>query len=258
VPRFNPDRTFAGYIGSCIDISERKIAEQTLASLSRRLIEAQEQERTRIARELHDDINQRIALLTIELEAVKIHFTNLVPESMTQLQKIVKRTQEINKDIHAISHRLHSSQLELLGIETAAASFCREFSDQQKVVVDFSCDKLPAVTKDVSLCIFRILQEALHNAVKYSGVTRFSVQLEATSDEIHLIVRDPGAGFDPKAAIHGRGLGLISMRERANLVKGTISITSKLMEGTEISVRVPVGIHNNHRASSLVGLHVEE
>jgi len=245
VPRFNPDHTFAGFIGSCIDISERKLAEQTLASLSRRLIEAQEQERTRIARELHDDINQRIAFLTIELEAVKTHFNNLAPEGMTQIQKIVNRTQEINKDIHAISHRLHSSQLELLGIETAAASFCREFSEQQKVTVDFTCDRLPAVTNDVSLCLFRILQEALHNAVKYSGVAHFSVQLRATSDEIHLTVRDPGTGFDPRAAINGRGLGLISMRERASLVKGTISITSKLMGGTEISVRVPVSVDSN-------------
>ena len=245
VPRFNPDRTFAGFIGSCIDISERKLAEQTLASVSRRLIEAQEQERTRIARELHDDINQRIALLTIELEAIKAHFKNSGPESMSQLQRLVKRTQEINKDVHAISHRLHSSQLELLGIETAAASFCRELSEQQKVTIDFTCEKLPAVTNDVSLCLFRILQEALHNAVKYSSVTRFSVQLRGTSEEIHLTVRDSGTGFDPQAAINGRGLGLISMRERVSLVKGTISITSKLMGGTEISVHIPVRVENN-------------
>jgi PAS domain S-box-containing protein len=252
VPRFNPDRTFAGFIGSCIDISERKLAEQALASVSHRLIEAQEQERTRIARELHDDINQRIALLTIELEATKAHFKNPVPDAMAQLQQIIKRTQEINKDVHAISHRLHSSQLELLGIETAAASFCRELSDQQKVTIDFMCVELPAVTNDVSLCLFRILQESLHNAVKYSRVTRFSVQLDATPDEIHLTVRDFGTGFDPNAAINGRGLGLISMRERVSLVKGTISITSKLMEGTEISVRVPV--ENNSKSSSLIGL----
>ncbi len=257
VPRFNSDRAFAGFIGSCIDISERKLAEQTLASLSRRLIEAQEQERTRIARELHDDINQRIALLTIELESFKAHFNNF-SEGMAQLQKIVKRTQEINKDIHAISHRLHSSQLELLGIETAAASFCRELSEQQNVTIDFTCDRLPVVTSDVSLCLFRILQEALHNAVKYSGVTRFSVQLRGTSNEIRLTVRDPGTGFDPKTAINGRGLGLISMQERANLVKGTITITSKVMRGTEINVRVPIGIHNDDGSNHLVGMHIDE
>jgi signal transduction histidine kinase len=101
------------------------------------------------------------------------------------------------------------------------------------------------VPNDVSLCLFRVLQEALHNAVKYSGVERFAVQLNGTSDEIHLTVLDSGTGFDPEAAINGRGLGLISMQERVSLVKGTISIASKLMCGTEISVRVPVNVDND-------------
>jgi PAS domain S-box-containing protein len=241
VPRFNPDRSFAGFIGSCIDITERKLAEQTLSNVSSRLIEAQEQERTRIARELHDDINQRIALLTIELEGLKHHSPDSTPEGRSRIQKIVERTKEINKDVHAISHRLHSSQLELLGIESAAGSFCRELSDQKGVVVNFSCGDLPhTIPNDVSLCLFRVLQEALHNAVKYSGVKSFVVQLNGKSDEIHLTVRDSGTGFDPTASINGRGLGLISMRERVSLVKGTIAIVSTLMGGTEISVRVPV------------------
>jgi PAS domain S-box-containing protein len=246
VPRFNPDLSFAGFIGSCIDITERKLAEQTLSNVSRKLIEAQEQERTRIARELHDDINQRIALLTIELEEMKHHLLDSVPEDMTRIQKIIKRTQEINRDVHAISHRLHSSQLEYLGIEAAAASFCRELSEQKKVIIDFTCASLPrAVPNDVSLCLFRVLQEALHNAVKYSNVEHFAVRLNGTSDEIHLAVRDSGTGFDPEAAINGRGLGLISMRERVGLVKGTISIASRLMGGTEISVRVPVNVDSD-------------
>jgi PAS domain S-box-containing protein len=241
VPRFNPDRSFAGFIGSCIDITERKLAEQALSSVSSRLIEAQEQERTRIARELHDDINQRIALLTIEIEGMKNHLLDLTPEGMSRIQRIVERTKEINKDVHAISHRLHSSQLELLGIEAAASSFCRELSDQKDVAIDFSCGDLPhTVPHDVSLCLFRVLQEALHNAVKYSGVKSFVVQLNGTSNEIHLTVRDSGTGFDPAMSISGRGLGLISMRERVGLVKGTISITSRFMGGTEISVYVPL------------------
>jgi PAS domain S-box-containing protein len=245
VPRFNPDRSFAGYIGSCIDITERKLAEETLSGVSRRLIEAQEQERTRIARELHDDINQRIALLTMALEEVKRHFLESDPEGLSRIQEIVNRTQEINKDVHAISHRLHSSQLELLGIEAAATGFCRELSEQKNVIVDFACGGLPyKVPHDVSLCLFRVLQEALHNAVKYSEVTRFTVRLNGTLEEIHLTVRDSGVGFDTKAAIHGRGLGLISMRERVSLVKGTISIASKLMGGTEVSIRVPVNVKN--------------
>jgi PAS domain S-box-containing protein len=241
VPRFNPDRSFAGYIGSCLDITERKRAEETLTNVSRRLIDAQEQERTRIARELHDDINQRIALLTIELEEMKQHYLDSFPEGMSRIQKIIKRTQEINKDVHAISHRLHSSQLEYLGIEAAAAGFCREVSEKTKVTVDFSSRGIPrTMPKPISLCLFRVLQEALHNAVKYSGAKRFVVQLSGTSDEIHLTVRDSGTGFDPEAAINARGLGLMSMRERVSLVKGTISIASKLMGGTEISVCIPV------------------
>jgi PAS domain S-box-containing protein len=246
VPRFNPDHSFAGFIGSCIDITERRLAEQTLSSVSRRLIEAQEQERTRIARELHDDINQRLALLTIELEEMKRHLMDSVPEGISRIEKIVKRTQEINKDVHAISHRLHSSQLELLGIEAAAASFCRELSEQMKVTVDFACGGLlHEVPNDVSLCLFRVLQEALHNAVKYSNVKRFAVQLNGRLDEIHLAVRDSGIGFDLKAAINGRGLGLISMHERVSLVKGTILIESKSMGGTEVSVCIPVNVDSD-------------
>ncbi len=128
-------------------------------------------------------------------------------------------------------------------IESAAGSFCRELSDQKGVIIDFSCGYLPhAVPNDVSLCLFRVLQEALHNAVKYSGVKSFVVQLNGASNEIHLTVRDSGAGFDPAASINGRGLGLISMRERVSLVKGTITIVSKIMGGTEISVRVPIKV----------------
>jgi PAS domain S-box-containing protein len=243
VPRFNADHSFAGFIGSCIDITERKLAEQTLSSVSRRLIEAQEQERTRIARELHDDINQRLALLTIELEEMKRHLMESIPEGMSRIEKIVKGTQEINKDVHAISHRLHSSHLELLGIQAAAASFCRELSEQMEVTIDFACGGLAhKLPNDVSLCLFRVLQEALHNAVKYSNVKRFAVQLNRTLDEIHLTVRDSGTGFDLKTAINGRGLGLISMQERVSLVKGTILIESKSMGGTEVNVRIPVNV----------------
>jgi PAS domain S-box-containing protein len=248
VPRFNADHSFAGFIGSCIDITERKLAEQTLSSVSHRLIEAQEQERTRIARELHDDINQRLALLTIELEEMKRYLMDSIPEGMRRIEKIVERTQGINKDVHAISHRLHSSQLELLGIGAAAASFCSELSEQMKVTVDFACGGLlHEVPNDVSLCLFRVLQEALHNAVKYSNVKRFAVQLNATSDEIHLTVRDSGTGFDLNTAIKGRGLGLISMQERVRLVRGRILIESKSMGGTEVSVRIPVNLDNDAR-----------
>ena len=240
MPRFS-DNSFAGYIGSCIDITDSKLAKQTLSNLNRRLIDAQEQERTRIARELHDNIGQRLALLTIELEELKQHLPNSDPEASRRTHEVAKRAVEIGEEVRALSHRLHSSQLEYLGLAAAAASFCRELSEQQKVKIDFAHSGLPrAVPQEISLCLFRVLQEALHNAVKYSGVQRFAAQLHGTADEIRLTVRDSGTGFDPEAAMNGRGLGLISMRERVSLVKGTISIASKLMGGTEISVRIPV------------------
>lgn len=252
VPRFNPDRSFAGYIGSCIDVTESKLAEEALSSVSRRLIDAQEQERTRIARELHDDISQRIALLSIELGEIKHQLENSAPDASSQIQGTAKRIVELGKDVHAISHRLHSSQLEYLGIAAAAAGFCRELSDQQKVKIDFAHGGLPrTVPHETSLCLFRVLQEALQNAVKYSGVKRFSVQLQGAADEIHLTVRDSGTGFDAQAAMNGRGLGLISMRERVTLVKGTISIASRPKEGTEINVRVPVDVENDANQANL-------
>jgi PAS domain S-box-containing protein len=241
VPRFI-DSSFVGYIGSCIDVTDSKLAQEALSNVSRRLIDAQEQERTRIARELHDDLGQRIALLTNELEEAKQHLKDSDPEASSRMQRIAKRAAEIGREVQTISHRLHSSHLDYLGIATAAASFCRELSEQQTVKIDFAHSDLPgAVPREVSLCLFRVLQEALHNAVKYSGVQHFTVRLHGTSDEIRLTVRDSGTGFDAEAAMNGRGLGLVSMRERVSLVKGTISIASKLMGGTEISVRIPVG-----------------
>ncbi|MGA8489746.1 MAG: PAS domain-containing protein [Terriglobales bacterium] len=240
VPRFI-DNSFAGYIGSCIDITDSKLAKEALSDVNRRLIDAQEQERTRIARELHDDIGQRLALLTIELEEIKQHLASSDPEASTRMQDVAKRAVEIGDEVRALSHRLHSSQLEYLGVAAAAAGFCKELSEQQRVKIDFAqSGLLGAVPRDISLCLFRVLQEALHNAVKYSGVQRFAVQLRGSTNEIHLTVRDSGTGFDPEAAMNGRGLGLISMRERVSLVKGTISIASRLMRGTEISVRIPV------------------
>ncbi len=241
VPRFNPDRSFAGYIGSCLDVTERKLAEEALSSVSRRLIEAQEQERTRIARDLHDDINQRLALLAIELERLKMEIPDSSPEVLRRMDELRKHTSEIATDIQTLSHELHSPRLEYLGIVVAMKGFCQEFGKAQKVEIDFKSHDLPSpVPSDVSLCLFRVLQEALHNAAKHSGAPRFAVQLWGTPGEVHLTVRDAGVGFDLEAAMKSRGLGLVSMQERIRLVNGTIAIASKLTGGTEISARVPV------------------
>ena len=239
VPRFNAEGSFAGYIGSAIDITERKLAEEALSTVSQKLIEAQEQERSRIARELHDDINQQLALLAIKLESLK----QGVPASVELAQRIgetSKRIADIGKDIQAVSHRLHSPKLEYLGLAAAAKSFCREFSDQQKVEITFHSENIPKeLPKEISLCLFRVLQEALQNATKHSGSRQFQVSLRGGTNEIELTVHDSGRGFDPEEAIKGRGLGLISMRERLKLVNGELSIHSQLERGTTIKAHVP-------------------
>ncbi len=241
VPRFNPDGTFAGYIGSCIDITERKLAEESLATIGRRLIEAHETERTWIARELHDDVNQRMALLAIELD----RWNQQLPPSAVELHDHIRHASQrllgIAADIQALSHRLHSSKLEYLGLVAAAKSFCNELAEQQKIEIDLSHTAIPqSVPKEISLCLFRVLQETLQNAVKHSGVRHFTVELRGTEGEIQLTVSDLGMGFDPQDAIRRRGLGLISMRERIQLVSGEISIKSQPGGGTTIHARVPL------------------
>lgn len=227
---------------ACIlqDITDRKQAEQALAGMSRKLIEAQEQERTRIARELHDDVAQRLALLSTELDAVQQSLPDSTSELRTRLAALRKQSAQILTDIQAMSHELHSSRLEHLGIVGAMKGFCREFGEHQKVEIDFRSDLLTPLSPEISLCLFRVLQEALHNAAKHSGVRYFEVQLRADSGEIHLIITDSGRGFDFEAAMRGQGLGLISMRERVRLVNGMITIDSKPMRGTSIHVRVPL------------------
>jgi PAS domain S-box-containing protein len=233
------------------DITERKQAEEALASVSHKLIEAQEKERTRIARELHDDINQQIALAAVELEGLQQSNPNLDSEARRRMKALVKRISDIGMEVQAISHRLHSSKLEILGVVSACRSFCREVAERNKVTVDFTEEGNPRrVPEDVSLCLFRILQESLNNAIKHSGAQHFEVRLRAVSDEIQLTVRDCGVGFDAPAALSGHGLGLISMRERASLVKGTILITSKPMAGTEITLRVPIVVNRESQAIS--------
>jgi signal transduction histidine kinase len=148
---------------------------------------------------------------------------------------------DLGKDVQALSHRLHSSKLDYLGLAVAAGSFCREFSHQHEVEVEFVQSSIPrSIPKDTSLSLFRVLQEALQNAVKHSGVRQFKVDLRGTPEQIHLTIRDLGSGFNPQSAmIHG-GLGLISMRERLQLVGGQLSINSALGRGTTISARAPL------------------
>jgi PAS domain S-box-containing protein len=229
-----------GAVVAFVDITERKLAEAALANVSRKLIEAQEQERIRIGRELHDDIGQRLALVAVELQ--QLHENSIIlPDVRSRMGELQKQISEIATDIQSLSHELHSAKLQYLGIAAAMRGFCREFAEQQKVEIDFKAHDLPSpLSPDISLCLFRVLQEALHNSAKHSGVRQFEVRLWGTSDEIDFTVKDSGAGFDREAAKQSRGLGLISMEERLKLVMGTLSIESELKCGTTIHARVPL------------------
>ncbi|HKR29889.1 MAG TPA: PAS domain S-box protein, partial [Terriglobales bacterium] len=241
VPRFNTDGSFAGYIGSCIDVTEHKRAEEALSSVGRKLIEAQEQERTRIARELHDDINQRIALVSVNLERLQEDFSPSAPAASQRLEEIRDHISDLGTDVQALSHELHSSKLELLGIAAAASSFCKQLSEKNQVQIAFESEGIPKqLRQEISLCLFRVLQEALQNALKHSGSRKFEVSLRAASNEVQLTVRDWGIGFDPENAIRGEGLGLSSMSERMKLVHGELSIDSQPQHGTVIRARVPL------------------
>jgi signal transduction histidine kinase len=222
-------------------MAEARRTQESLRRMSGSLIETQEQERSRIGRELHDDIGQRLSLLAIELDQVQ-NSPDLHVEDRRRLGELQKQTLAIATDIQSLSHELHSAKLQYLGITAAMRGFCQEFGEQWKVEIDFRSHDLPSpLSPDISLCFYRVLQEALHNAAKHSGVTRIEVQLREDSGEIHLVVSDLGRGFDWETAVQGRGLGLTSMQERVRLVNGTIEIQSKPMGGTTVHVRVPFG-----------------
>jgi len=227
-------------IGMAADITQRKRGEEALSSISRRLIQAQEAERARIARDLHDDIGQRLALMAVTVEQLTHTRSRASDEGRSLLDSLQTQTAEISASVQAIAHELHSSRLQHLGVVAALKGFCAELSTQQKVEVDFSyADVPPGVPAETSLCLFRVVQEALHNAVRHSGVRQFEVQLRGTTDALQLTVRDKGLGFDPENAIDGRGLGLTSMKERLKLVGGELLIESRSTRGTTIVARVP-------------------
>lgn len=214
------------------DITEQKRAADAVSTVNRRLIEAQEQERSRIARELHDDIGQRLALLTIELAGAT---------SGSETRRLANQASDIAGDIQALSHELHASRLDLLGIEPNIRTFCDDFSRRQQVTVTFEARDVPEkLPSNVSLGLFRVLQEALHNSAKHSGVRQFDVRLWGDNGLVHLTISDHGTGFEVTAVNAGPGIGLATMTERIKLVSGDLSIESAPARGTKVHARVPI------------------
>jgi len=241
VPRHRPNGTFCGYIGSCVDITERKLSEISLHELTGRLIDAQEEERSRIARDLHDDINQRMAFLQIGLEQFKDGSLGLRSSERKQLDRLAEVASEISTDLHSMSRQLHPGKLDLQGLVPALGSFCKELSHQHGLQVVFIPHDVPMqLPKEVALCLFRIAQEALRNVVKHAKTAKAMVELFADMEAIDLCISDSGVGFRPATAQAEGGLGLISMSERLRLIGGQLTIESEPLHGTRIRARIPL------------------
>ena len=228
-------------LGVSLDITKRKLAEEALSSMNRRVIEAEERERERVAKDLHENIGQRLALLAIAVEQLKNDFPHQAAEFHDPMDAVWRKTLGILTDVKASAHELYSPRLEYLGIAAVMKTFCEEFAERKSVEIDFRSQGFPSPRlPDVSICLFRVLQEALHNGVMHSGVQKFSVNLWSESAEIHLRVSDLGVGFDLGAARGGRGFGLDRIEQRIKLVEGTSRIDSQPQKGTTIQVSVPM------------------
>jgi PAS domain S-box-containing protein len=227
VPRVLADGTFAGYVGSGIDVTDLALARSALSSLSRRLMQAQEQERTLVAREIKEDLSQA---------PVDGH-----EEIRRRADDVRRQLSQLSGEMFAISDQLHSSKLDLLGLAAAASDYCEELSAQHGVMIDVHQEGMPRhLPAEVSLVLFRVVQEALHNVIKHAAACHVTLSLRNHADAIHLEITDDGIGFDPEAVVADRALGLVGMRERLSLVDGESTIESRPGAGTRFRARVPL------------------
>lgn len=246
----NPIRTAEGsfVLASIIDITERKRAEgvsresqRELRTLSARLLQAQETERRRIARELHDDLNQSLALIAVELDLLARDPDGPGAARNGRVHELSDRVKELSSAVHELSHRLHPAKLEQLGLVTSLRGLCNELSHVHGLGLELAAEQVPSsIPVDTALCLYRIAQEALRNVVKHSGARHARVELRGGPDAISLRVSDDGSGFEPDSAAGKEGLGLVSMRERLRLVGGEITVDSRPAGGARIDVRAPL------------------
>ena len=222
----------------------RDVQAQLSASCSRirdlngRLIGAQEAERSRIARELHDDVSQQLGLLAIDLQLL-IAGAGHRPDLGGIAQSALVRTQGLVKSVHTLSHHLHPAKLHLLGLAGAIGSLQREFS-ASGMTVAFKHDNVPAVVPpDLALCVYRVVQEGITNAMKHSASHYVSVLLSGSQQELIVTIADDGVGFDENA-VASKGIGLVSIRERLEVLGGTLTVRSRPGRGTWLKVSVPV------------------
>src|SRR5262249_47577565 len=198
-------------------------SQRELRALNGRLLQAQETERRRIARELHDDLNQSLSLLSVDLDLLGQKLPESAAQFRGRLEELLARVKELSSSVHALSHQLHPSKLEQLGLVAAVRGLCKELTQSHSLPIKFTHREVPeAIPEDMALCLYRIVQEALGNVLKHSGARHARVELSGSATAISLQIVDDGVGFDPKSADGKGGLGLISMRERLRPVSGEI------------------------------------
>jgi signal transduction histidine kinase len=237
------DGDIAGAAISHKDVTQQRNTHTSLQDLSGRVIKAQEEERRRIARDLHDDLSQKLALISIEVEQIIKQVPAGQRVLVGRLRRLRERGREISLSVHELSHRLHPSKLDHLGLVAAINCLCNEILDHHSVSVKFIPVNIPAVIReDLALCVFRVVQESLHNVVKHSGVRKARLVLCCTGVAIHLLVSDEGRGFNVESPEVRAGIGLVSMSERVRLIGGTISIQSEPLRGTRIIAQVPLSL----------------
>jgi signal transduction histidine kinase len=216
-------------------------SQQELRALSGRLLFAHETESRRIARELHDDLNQGLALLSVEMELLGQSPSESAGEFGGRMQELLARVRQLSSSVHALSHRLHPAKLEQLGLIATVSGLCRELAQAHGLEIEFTHHQMPeVVSPETALCLYRLAQEALRNAIKHGGARRVCVDLTGSADAVSLRIVDDGVGFDPSLIQGKEGLGLVSMRERAIHLGGEITIDSRPSHGTRIDVRLPV------------------
>ena len=218
--------------------TEHQDSSGRIRDLGRRLLRAQEAERARIARELHDDVSQQLSLLAIDLatirEGVRAPLKEVIDEASVRVESIVK-------SVHDLSHQLHPYKVQLIGLVPALRGVQNAVS-QAGIRITFTHETVPArVQPELTLCLFRVVQEALQNALKHSRARTVSMHLRGGPTELTLTIVDDGIGFDVDAA-WGVGLGLVSMRERLDAIDGTFEIRSEPGAGTSLVIRVPVAL----------------
>jgi signal transduction histidine kinase len=227
--------------GTDTDITDSKQAREELLDLGGRLVNLQEEERSRIARELHDDVCNRIALLATELQFAAESFPESGPELTEKVGEVFSRLKELSADIHDLSYRLHPRSLAQLGLSEALGNLCRTLGERRRIQLAFEERDLPdSIPDDAALCLYRVAQEALRNVVKHSRAKSAEVELRGGQGEIRLTITDSGVGYEPAQVKERNGLGVISMRERLRALGGRLSIQSGPGEGTRVEAVVPI------------------